>query len=343
MYEELTERNRIILRETIDNFISIAEPVASRSVSRKGGINLSPATVRNAMAELEEMGFLTHPHTSSGRVPTAKGYRFYLNSILKLKGLSGVEMAAIEKRFAGGMGIDEALQGTSKLLSDLTRQASIVMTPRFKDIVFRHIEFIWMGKGRLLALMVSRTGVVIKKIFDVDEDIASGDLEKMNNYLNSLLKDLTITEVKARIVEEMRKEKALYDELLSRALKLGARFMEDQQEEDLYIEGAANMLGQPEFADIETMKRIFSAFEEKSILLELLDRSVRSKGLNIWMGDESEISEMEGLCLVTYPYGTIDRTLGCIGVLGPTRMDYSRIIPLVEYTADKLNSIIREA
>ncbi len=345
-FMEISERNKMILKEVIDHFIAKAEPVGSTSISRKRGINLSPATIRNAMSDLEAMGYLTHPHTSAGRVPTTKGYRYYLNCILKYRGPSEPERAAIEGIFSEDKSIEETLQGTSRVLSDLSCQASIVMTPRFSNIVFKHIEFVKMGRTRLLALMISRTGVIIKKIFETDEDIRAADLEKVNNYLNSILEGLTLAKVKKRIFEEMRKEKALYDSLMARALELGARFMDDQEEQeecDFFIGGTTNILGQPEFADITVMKRLFNAFEEKSTLLKLLDECVRSDGLNVWIGDESGIPDLEGLCLVTYPYGREDSTLGCIGVLGPTRMDYSRVIPLVEYTANRLSKTIMEA
>ncbi len=342
MIDSLSERNKIILKEVVRSFIADAEPVASAKISRQKNIDLSPATVRNAMSDLESLGFLMHPHTSAGRIPTVKGYRFFLDCIEGEKSLTRRERAEIESMFSGKMGLDEALHGTSKVLSSLSRQMSIVMTPIFSKIVFRHMKFMKIGEGRLLALMVSRTGMVINKVFEIEEPISESDLEKINNYLNHLLEGLSIAEVKTRIFEEMSRDKALYDLMLLKALKLGAEFMKDQPEEDVYIEGRANILDQPEFCDIESMKRLFRAFEKKSLLLKFLDECVKSESLNVFIDEESGVKEMSGLSLVVSPYGRENSPLGCIAVLGPTRMDYSRVIPIVEYTALKLNGIIRE-
>lgn len=342
MIDNLSDRNKTILKEVIRSFIAEAEPVASVKISKQKNIDLSPATVRSAMSELETLGFLMHPHTSAGRIPTVKGYRFFLGCIKGERSLTRREQAEIESMFSEKMGLDQALHGTSKLLSSLSRQMSIVMTPTFSKIVFRHIKFMRIGKSRLLALMVSRTGMVINKVFEIEEPVSERELEKINNYLNGLLEGLNIAEVKARIFKEMSQDKTLYDLMLSKALKLGAEFMKDQPEEDVYIEGRANILDQPEFCDIESMKRLFRAFEKKSLLLRFLDECIKSKSLNVFIDDESGVKEMSGLSLVVSPYGRENCPLGCIAVLGPTRMDYSRVIPIVEYTALKLNSIIRE-
>jgi len=342
MIEKLSNRSRMILIEVIRDFIASAEPVASVKIARQKNIDLSPATVRSAMSELESLGFLMHPHTSAGRIPTVKGYRFFLDSIEGKRSLARRERAEIEFRLSGKMGLDEALQGTSKVLSSLSRQISIVMTPIFSNIVFKQIKFMRLGKNRLLALMVSRTGIVINKVFEIEEAISESDLEKINNYLNLLLEGLSIAQVKARILEEMSRDKALYDEMLAKALKLGAEFMENQPEEDVYIEGRANILDQPEFCDLESMRRLFSAFEKKNLLLKFLDKSMNSKSLNVFIDEESGVKEMSGMSLVVSPYGRENSPMGCIAVLGPTRMDYLRVIPIVEYTALRLNSIIRE-
>lgn len=343
MIEKLSERKGCILETIIKNFIADAEPVSSAKISKKKGINLSPASIRQVMSVLEDSGYLMHRHTSAGRVPTEKAYRYYINSLLETKGLSKALIALIEEKFSGKIGLNDTLLESSKLLSLLSHQASIVLKPRLSNIMFKHIEFVSISSKRLIAIMVSQAGTVINRTFEIEEDLKKGELEKINNYLNSLLEGLTLEKVKEKIFEEMKEEKSLYNKLLSKALKFGAEVMKEQKDEGFYVEGAANFLKQPEFSDIERMKRIFSAFEEKSILLKLLDRSVKAEGLNIYIGDETGIAEMEGMSLVTYPYGVEDRPLGCIGVMGPTRMDYSMVIPIVKYTGDTINRIIREA
>jgi len=338
----LTDRKRIILNEIISDYVLYGDPVGSTRIAGKSGLGLSSASIRNVMSDLESMGLLTHPHTSSGRIPTEKAYRYYVNELLRAMKAPQEDISYIENSFTGRFDINSALRESSKLLSSLCHQMSIVMRPSLSNIVFKRIEFIKMGKGRLLALLISKTGVVLNKVFDMEEEISSSDVEKINNYLNSILEGLTIEEVKSRIIGQMKEEKSLYDALLSKALKLGAAFVEEEREDDFYVDGAFNILGYPEFADAEKMKRLFNAFEEKSILIDMLDRTVKSKDLSVWIGSESGMEEMEGLSLVTSPYGTDERMLGCIGILGSTRMDYSRVIPIVKYTARKLSDIIRE-
>ncbi|MDH3976427.1 MAG: heat-inducible transcriptional repressor HrcA [Deltaproteobacteria bacterium] len=342
MEEILSERNKNIIAEIINDFVLYGDPVGSVKIARTTGLGLSPASIRNAMSDLEEMGYLSHPHTSAGRVPTEKAYRYYVDSLLTMKGLSRGEKRTIESSFASPLALPAALHESSRLLSSLCNQMSIVMMPTFNNIIFKRIEFIGMGRKRLLAILISRTGLVINKVFDVESDVAGSDLEQINNYLNSILAGLSIREVKLKIVEEMRQERALYNKLLARALKLGADLVKDQPEGEFHVEGRANIFNQPEFADIGEMKRIFSTFEEKSILLDMLDRALKSEDLNVWIGDENGLAALSGLSLITSSYGTNDRKLGCIGVLGPTRMDYSRLIPIVSYTAEKLSNIIME-
>lgn len=338
----LSERNKNILAEIINNYVLFGDPVGSVKIARTTGLGLSPASIRNAMSDLEELGYLSHPYTSAGRIPTEKAYRYYVDSLLPVKGLSKGEKRTIENRFSSSLALPEALHESSRLLSSLCHQMSVVMMPAFNNIIFKRIEFIRMGKERLLAILVSKTGLVINKVFDMDGDIAESDLEQINNYLNSILSGLSIREVKHKIIEEMRQEKALYNKLLARALTLGAELIKDEPEGEFHLEGRANIFNQPEFADLERMKHIFSTFEEKSILLDILDKALNSEDLNVWIGDESGMSALSGLSLITSSYGTNDRKLGCIGVLGPTRMDYSRLIPIVSYTAERLSNTIME-
>jgi len=340
--EILPERNKNILAEIINNFVLYGDPVGSAKIARMTNLGLSPASIRNVMSSLEEMGYLSHPYTSAGRVPTDKAYRYYVDSLLTVRGLSPGERKEIENKFASPLALPDALHESSKLLSSLCNQMSIVMMPTFSNIIFKRIEFIRMGKKRLLAILVSKTGLVINKAFDIESDIAESDLEQVNNYLNSILSGLSIGEVKKKIVEEMRQERALYNQLLTKALALGAEFIKDQPQGEVHVEGTANIFNQPEFSDVERMKRIFNTFEEKSILLDILDRALKSEDLNVWIGDENGLAALSGLSLITSSYGTNGRKLGCIGVLGPTRMDYSRLIPIVSYTAERLSNIIME-
>lgn len=340
MQEQLTERSRHILEAIIEDYIISAEPVGSRTISRRHGLALSPASVRNVMADLEEMGFLTSPHTSAGRVPTDKAYRFYVDSLVGSSRIAREEREEIRKRCSlTGRDIGEVLKETSRMLSSISHYMGIVVAPSFTANVFRHIEFLKLGGKRLLAIFVSQNGTVQNKIIETDEELQFADLIRMSNYLDDLLTGLTIAQVKNRILEEMREEKIRYDALLARALKLSQQTLEGTDAE-VFIEGQANILEQPEFADVAKMKEIIRAFEEKGQLLALLERSMAAEGVQIFIGSESHLNRMAGMSLVTSTYVTGKNTLGILGVIGPTRMGYAKVIPIVDYTARQVSRLL---
>jgi len=340
MQEYLTERSRKILEAIIEDYILTAEPVGSRTISRRQGLSLSPASVRNVMADLEEMGFLASPHPSAGRVPTEKAYRFYVDSLVGLRRIAREEREEIHKRCSlTGKDIGEVLKETRRILSSISHYMGIVVAPRFTANVFRHMEFVKLGGRRILTILVSQNGTVQNKIIETDEELQFTDLTRMSNYLNDLLKGLTITQVKKRILEEMEEEKIRYDALLANALKLSQQTLEGMDAE-VFIEGQANILEQPEFADVEKMKEIIRAFEEKGQLLALLERSMAAEGVQIFIGSESHLNRMSGMSLVTSTYVTGKNTLGILGVIGPTRMGYAKIIPIVDYTAKQVSRLL---
>ena len=340
MQDKLTERSMQILEAIIEDYIVTAEPVGSRTVTRSHGLSLSPATVRNVMADLEDMGFLASPHTSAGRVPTDKAYRFYVDSLLELRNIERDEQEEIRKRCRlAGRDLGEALKETSRMLSSLSHYTGIVVAPRFTANVFRHIEFIKLGGNRLLAILVSRNGTVQNKIFETGDDIRPADLVRMSNYLNHLLKGLTIAQVKEKIISEMENDKIRYDAMLAKALEFSRQTLTETDSE-VFIEGQANILEQPEFTDMKRMKEIFRTFEEKGQLLTLLDRCMEAQGVNIYIGAEAHLSQMVGMSLITCTYMTGKNTLGVLGVIGPTRMGYAKVIPIVDYTARLVSRLL---
>ncbi len=340
MQERLTDRSKHILEAIIEDYILSAEPVGSRTISRRHGLSLSPASIRNVMADLEEMGFLASPHTSAGRVPTDKAYRFYVDSLLSLRKVSREEREEIRKRCSlTGRDIGDVLKETSRTLSAISHYMGIVVAPRFTANVFRHIEFMKMGGKRLLAILVSQNGTVQNKIIETEEELQMDDLIRMSNYLNDLLGGLTIAQVKSRILEEMREEKVRYDILMARALKLSQQTLEGTDTE-VFIEGQANILELPEFADVAKMKEMIRAVEEKGQLLSLLERCMSAEGVQIFIGSESHLSRMEGMSLVTATYITGKNTFGILGVIGPTRMGYAKVIPIVDYTARQVSRLL---
>ncbi|KAF0220902.1 MAG: heat-inducible transcriptional [Geobacteraceae bacterium] len=340
MHDNLTERSKRILEAIIEDYIATAEPVGSRTITRRHGLSLSPATVRNVMADLEEMGFLSSPHTSAGRIPTDKAYRFYVDGLLEVRKIARDEREEIRKRcILTGKDIGDVLKETSRMLSSISHYTGIVVAPRFAANIFRHLEFVKLGGKRILAILVSQNGTVQNKIIKTDDELDAADLVRMSNYLNEMLNGLTIAQVKQRLMEEMRDEKNKYDALLARALKLSQDTLADTDSE-MFIEGQSNILEQPEFADVTRMKEIFRAFEEKNQLLGLLDRCLEARGINIFIGSESHLSQMAGVSLITSTYMTGKNTLGVLGVIGPTRMGYSKVIPIVDYTAKLVSRLL---
>jgi heat-inducible transcriptional repressor len=340
MQDHLTERSKQILEAIIEDYIVTAEPVGSRTISRRHELSLSPATVRNVMADLEEMGFLASPHTSAGRIPTDKAYRFYVDSLLEVRNVVKEDQEEIRKRCSHvGKDLGEVLKETSRMLSSLSHYTGIVVAPRFTAHLFRHIEFIKLGGRRLLAILVSQNGTIQNKIIETEQELRTADLVNMANYLNQLLQGLTIAQVKEKILGEMQSDKSRYDTHMAQALQLSQQTLTDTASE-VFIGGQANILEQPEFADVGRMKDIFRAFEEKGQILGLLDRCMDAQGIHIYIGSEAHLSQMVGMSLITATYMTGKNTLGVLGVIGPTRMGYAKVIPIVDYTARLVSKIM---
>ncbi|GFE60310.1 heat-inducible transcriptional repressor HrcA [Geobacter sp. AOG2] len=339
---ELSIRSRQILEAIVEDYIATAEPVGSGSVARRHALPLSPATIRNVMANLEEMGLLTSPHTSAGRVPTEKAYRLYVDSLVALRQVSRDEKKLIIRRCReAGSGLLGILKETSRTLSSLSNYMGLVVAPSFTADVFRHIEFIRIGSHKVLAILVSSNGTVQNRLVETDTELPQADLVTMGNYLNELMQGLTISQARHRILEEMSTEKVRYDSLMLRALRLSEQAVSVEGDE-VFVEGQARILDQPEFNDVGRMKDIFRAFEQKGLLLKLLERCMSADGVQIYIGSESPLSQSAGVSLITSRFVTSSNTVGLLGVIGPTRMGYSSVIPIVDYTARLVSRLLTE-
>jgi len=337
----LSERMRRIFEILIEDYILTAEPVGSRTIAKKSNLNLSPATIRNIMSDLEEMGLLYQPHTSAGRVPTERGFRFYVDYILNIHELSDREQQEIRSKYLISQAeVTELFRETSRILSTSSHYLGVVWAPRVKSVVFQHIEFVKLKRHMVLAILVTTTGLVHNRIIEVEEDFPQSELDYLSDYMNSLLTGLTLQQVREKLLEQMRVEKKVYDHLLEQALRLGEKAFSYIDETDIFIEGRTNILNEPEFSNVPRMVDLFRAFEEKATMVRLLDKCMEPKGVQIAIGSESQIQEMETCSLVTSTYGYKGEVLGALGVIGPRRMNYSRVIPLVDYTAKLLTEIL---
>ncbi len=340
MVEPLVEREREVLRALIQEYIATGEPVGSSQLVRKSEFDVSAATMRNVMADLEELGFIEKPHTSAGRVPTNHGYRFYVDSLLKLREPGPQQREMIEHGISREGSAEETFQDASKVLHFITRHAGVVLTPRPSAAVFHRIEFVRLREDRVLAILVGQNGQVQNKLLSLDFAVSSEELVRAANYLDELLREVPFEDIRARIRSQMDQERALYDELMGKALKLGFAATEMHVTERLLIQGAGSFLEAPEFADIDRMRALFRALEEKDMLLQLLDRVQRAGEMQIFIGAESEFSSAGEVSVIASPYGPQEQILGTVGVIGPTRMNYQRVIPLVRLTAQVLSRVL---
>lgn len=339
MADELDERAKDVLRAVVQDFISSGDPVGSSALTKRGDFEVSPATMRNVLAELEELGYLEKPHTSAGRVPTDQGYRFFVDTLLQLKDPAPRERELIQQGLASSSGVDERMQEASKVLHQLTHHASVVLTPRANAVLLARIEFVRLRNDRVLAILVGQAGQVQNKLLAIDFALTSEELVAASNYLNELLQNgVAVDDLRGRIMSEMDNERAQYDALISKALKLGAAATDVASSERMLIEGTGTFLESPELAgDLNRMRALFKALDDKHKLLQLLDRVQRERAMQIFIGAESEFSAQGEVTVIASPYGPGDTVLGTVGVIGPTRMNYQRVIPLVNFTATVLS------
>jgi heat-inducible transcriptional repressor len=332
---------RRILEVIIEDYILTAEPVGSRTISKKSDLNLSPATIRNIMSDLEELGLLSQPYTSAGRMPTERGLRFYVDSIINIHELSDQEQQEIRSKYLSHLieGPD-LFREMSRILSLSSHYLGIVWTPRMSSVVLRHVEFVKLRRHLVLAILVSTTGLVHNRIVEGEEDFSQSELDHLSEYLNSFLAGLTLYQVREKLLEQMRVAKNAYDRLLEQALKLGEKAFSSLDDTDVFIEGKTNILNEPEFSNVSRMTDLFRTFEEKATMVKLLDKFLDPKGVQIAIGSESQVQEMETCSVVTSTYSCSGEVLGVLGVIGPRRMNYSRVIPLVGYTAKLLTEIL---
>lgn len=341
MKMDMPDRHRMVLRALIHEYIDAAEPVGSRTISRHWPLGLSPASIRNVMADLEEMGFLRQPHISAGRVPTEMAFRFYVDSLLKVRKLQQREQKKIRRHYLSTpLEPEELLRRTAAILSTLSDYIGMVVAPNLGLGALKHLQFMKVSDSQILAILVSNAGLVQHKLLADSDGLTQDELDKASRYLSAELAGLSLSEMRQRILNQMQEEKVRFDALLKRALALGEAALTELEKSDVYVEGRAKILNQPEFAHAEKMRAIFNTFEEKSKLLRLLDKSLQAEGLSICIGSENEIDEIKEFSLVASNYQMGSRVIGTLGVLGPTRMNYSRVISVVDYISELVSEFL---
>ena len=341
--EALNERSREIFRHIVEAYVETGAPIGSRTISRRLGMALSPATIRNVMADLEDLGLLYAPHTSAGRLPTEAGLRLFVHGLLERGSLTREERERIEGQCAAsGRSLPEVLEEATNMLSGLSRCAGLVVAPTTHEPL-RHIEFVSLGPGRALAVLVFASGAVENRIIDVPVGMPAASLVEATNYLSARLVGRTLEEALDEVRTELEEHRAEIDELTSRVVAQGlATWASDERGGALIVRGQAQLLEDVTgLEDLERIRQLFSVLETKEALLRLLDLTNVAQGVQIFIGAENELFGMAGCSVIIAPYANSEQKIvGAIGVIGPTRIDYARIIPMVDYTAEVIGRML---
>jgi heat-inducible transcriptional repressor len=338
----LDERRKDVLRSLIQLHVETGEPVGSESLSRLLNRSLSPATLRNIMADLEALGYLDHPHTSAGRLPTDEGYRLYVDSLMGRRPLPAGDTAAIQNALRAEGSLDQVLESASHILSRLSRNVGFVLAPDIAKTSFRHIDLVPLGPPRVLVVMVSATGIVTNKVIEVEERLGPDQLQACANYLNTEFAGMNLAAIRTRLLALMREEKALYDSLLQNVIALGERvFAIEGEEASVYLDGTSNIITQPEFEDLDRMRSLFKTFEEKSRLVRILNACIAGDGIRILIGHENPDPDLKDVALVAAGCRVEEEAGWGLGVLGSTRMEYAHVVSLVDQVAREVSNVLR--
>jgi heat-inducible transcriptional repressor len=342
MVDHLDKRKNLILKVVTDDYIESAEPVGSRTIARKHELGLSPATIRNEMADLEESGYLEQPHTSAGRIPSQLGYRYYVDALMSLQQLSKKAIEAIHQELEQHQHqVETIIHQTSKILVQMTSYPSLILSPHFKSATFRHIQLIRLAANTVLVLVVTDTGMVENKVIKFEGEISDQDLDRISVLLNRKLRGLNLKDLRGSLFNEVRSEltfhEAFFNESLKLLLKLATQTTDAK--ERVYLDGTTKILEQPEFADLKRFKPLMDILEEEDKLYKILSANI-SRGARVTIGAENEELGINDCSVVTAGYEIAGRQVGVIGVLGPTRMEYAKVLPVVEYTAAILSDLL---
>jgi len=339
MKSMLDKRAQLLLKTLVERYIAEGQPVGSRTLSRYSGLDLSPATIRNVMSDLEELGFIASPHTSAGRVPTPAGYRFFVDTLLVVKQLESGDLHRIEDQIHPD-NPQRVIQSASQLLSQITQFAGVVMTPR-RAVTFKHLEFLKLSERRILLIVVTPDGDVQNRILFTERDFSPSELIEAANYINQNYAGQSFEDVRVRLQAELRELRQDMIGLMTAALDAGSALAEGG--EQYVISGERNLFAMRDLSqDVGRLKQLLELFERRTSLLQILDLSLRGQGVQIFIGGESGFGAPDDVSVVTSPYQVDGEVVGTVGVIGPTRMAYERVVPIVEVTAKLLSSALSQ-
>lgn len=338
----INERAQILLKSLVEYYIREGQPVGSNTLARESKLDISSATIRNVIAELERLGLVHSPHTSAGRIPTAKGYRLFIDNLLTIRPLPETEVRNVKESISKESDTKGVLEAASSILSGITRLAGVVTLPARQQTVLRQIEFVRISDERVLAILVFSDRDIQNRMVYTNRSYSSEELQRLANCLNSEFLGKDIKEVRAAIVKEMEETKANMDRIMFHAIEMANKVFqqEDSGSADFVMAGEINLMSYEEMADVNRLRQLFEAFNEKRSILQLLDHSLKAPGVQIFIGKESGFDALDDCSLVTATYSANDQVLGALGVIGPTRMAYDRVIPIVDVTAKVLGTVL---
>ena len=339
-----SDRAQHLLRVLIQRYIRDGQPVGSRTLSKDSGLDLSPATIRNVMSDLEELGMVSAPHTSAGRVPTPKGYRLFVDTLVRFKPPQRDDIAALKSQISGSVDdAGELVSSVSSLLSNFTKLAGIVSVPQAQHAALRQIEFLPLSDHRILAILVINDREVQNRIMHVDREYTADELQHAANFINDHYAGKELSDVRQLILDDLDKTRDSMNQAMLDIITVAQSAIEGTQKPGggFVLAGETNLMDFAELSDVETLRRLFEAFSRKQLILELLDRSIHADGVQVFIGEESGYHILDDCSVVTAPYQLDDDTVGVLGVIGPTRMAYDRVVPIVDITARLLRSALR--
>lgn len=340
----LDPRARHVLRTLISRYIRDGAPVGSQTLARHAGLEVSPATIRNILSELEDAGLLASPHTSAGRVPTAQGYRVFVDSLVQMQPPDEGELARLRGELPAGAGTQALLGSASELLSAMTHFVGVVSAPSREQFAFRHIDFVPLDAGRVLAILVFADNEVQNRVIEPRRAYGPGELEQVANYLNAHFAGLSLSEIRATLLHELRHARQEMESLLARSVDLAGQVLVPDAAADMVVRGQTRLMGVQDLSDLDRLRELFEAFASKREMLQLLERTSLAPGVRIFIGEETGLAPLEAVSLVSAPYAAANgRVLGVLGVIGPQRMAYGRVIPLVQAAADALGAALDPA
>jgi heat-inducible transcriptional repressor len=338
---DLNDRSLQLLKSLVERYIHDGQPVGSRVLSKDSALKLSPATIRNVMADLEDMGLVHAPHTSAGRVPTVSGYRLFVDSLLTVKPLETNELSRIKQDMLAHDNTDEVIEVASKMLSELTQMAGVVTLPRREMVCLRHIEFLPLSHTRVLVIFVTNEQEVHNKIIHTSKQFSASELLQFANYLNSIYSGRSLAQVREAVLNDLQADQERMNQEMHDAVTMAQlAFKKDENKEDYILTGETNLMGFSELSDMERLRQLFDAFSQKRGIIHLLDQCLQADGVQIFIGEESGYHAFDHCSLVTSPYAIDNEVVGVLGVIGPTRMAYEKVIPFVDVTAKLLGAAL---